>query len=304
MSAKSYEYKVNDKKLIDATGEGYISIYENDLKYKKHNNIDVSRISGDLMKDKDTVEYRFYECLKEGGTSLDLSHLDLSHLPPIPQTIINTVKFLFLSENKFTQLDDLRNMENLIVVDLCNNHLIMVPLLPDAIEEVLIMNNKITNINSLTRYPFLKRLNCSNNLIKSMPTIDSLEILICENNKIDNIPKLPKLIKLMASDNKIKNLFNLDSLRILEIENNNLENIEYCNNLRELYCNCTNVSNLKGFHKIEIIHCCKTNITKLEYFNELKELLCDYRKNMTLSKNYKIIKSDVFDESIVLINFQ
>ena len=165
--------------------------------------------------------------------------------------------------------------------------------------------NKISNINSLIQYPFLKRVNCTNNLIKEIPTIDSVEILICDNNQIEKISNyLPKLIKLMASNNKIKRLPNYDNLRVLEIENNPLDNIDGSKNLIELYCNCTNITELNGLNKIEIIHCYKTNITKLPYFNSLKELLCDYRANMALSKYYKIVKSDVFDDVIVLINFK
>jgi len=303
MNVNTYEYKINDQKLIDANGDGYISIYENDLKYKKYSGIDAKRVNGLPNHDKDTIEYRFYECIKDGGKTLDLSHLSLLNLPEIPQAIINQVKYLFLSENKLTQLNDLSFMENLVVIDLCNNNLSSVPTLPVTIEELLVMNNKINGINSLGQYPFLKRINCSNNLIREIPIIDSVEILICENNKIEFIPKLPKLIKLMATNNRIKNLLDYDNLRILEIENNGLENINGCKNLRELYCNCNNISTLKNLNKIEVIHCYKTNITKLDYFDTLKELMCDYRANMTLSKYYKIIKSDVFDDVIVLISF-
>ncbi|MCJ7637601.1 MAG: hypothetical protein MUO21_08945 [Nitrososphaeraceae archaeon] len=310
MSANSaeYKYKLNDKKLIDVHGENYISIYENDLKYKKYNNIDMKRVCGENVhknQDKDTIEYRFYECLKDGGKTLDLSHLALTSLPLIPKDIALHVKYLFLSENKLTNIEDLNYMENLVVVDLCNNNLINIPSLPYTVEELLVINNQITTINSLVQYPFLKRINCSNNLIREIPMIDSAEILICDNNKIEKITnKLPKLIKLMISNNRIKRLPNYENLRILEIENNDLEQIEGCKNLIELYCSCTNISSLTGFNKIEVIHCYKTNITKLEYFGTLKELLCDYRANMALSKYYKIIKSDVFDDIIVLINFK
>lgn len=311
MNSKTFDYKISDKKLIDAQGEGYISIYENDLKYKKYNNIDTKRIHGSNSKDidKDTLEYRFYECNKDGCKTLDLSHLFLTALPNFSNfsSFINfsSIKYLFLSENKLINIQDLSFMENLAVLDLCNNSLVSIPTLPISIEELLIMNNKISNINSLIQYPFLKRVNCTNNLIKEIPTIDSVEILICDNNQIEKISNyLPKLIKLMASNNKIKRLPNYDNLRVLEIENNPLDNIDGSKNLIELYCNCTNITELNGLNKIEIIHCYKTNITKLPYFNSLKELLCDYRANMALSKYYKIVKSDVFDDVIVLINFK
>lgn len=305
MSAKSYEYNLNDQRLIDANGDRTISIYENDLKYKSHNNIDIKRINGNISYDKDTLDYRFYECLKDNRTTLDLSHLGLTILPHIPSNIAQHVKYLFLSENKLSHLPDLSFMENLIVVDLCNNNLSTIPVLPINIEELLIINNKITNISTLSQYPLLKRFNCSNNMIQEIPLIDSIEILICDNNKIEKISsKLSKLIKLMISHNKINILPNYENLKILEIENNPLDNINGCKNLKELYCNCTNIGTLTGFNKIEVIHCYKTNITKLEYFDTLKELLCDYRANMALSKYYKIIRSDVFDDIIVLINFQ
>lgn len=307
MNSKTYDYKISDKKLIDAQGEGYISIYENDLKYKKYNNIDTKRIhefdkSNNI--DRDTVEYRFYECEKDGCKTLDLSHLNLNVFPSIG-SFSSYIKYLFLSENKLTYMPDLSFMENLSVIDLCNNNLLSIPVLPISIEELLIMNNKVSNIGGLTQYPFLKRINCTNNLIKEIPIIDSVEILICENNKIEKISnKLPRLIKLMISNNQLRILPNYDNLKILEIENNPLESIDGSKNLTELYCNCTNINELGGFNKIEIIHCYKTNIKRLPYFNTLKELLCDYRPDMALSKYYKIIKSDVFDDVIVLINFK
>lgn len=304
-SANMYDYKITDQKLIKANGDNYIPIYENDLKYRKHKDIDLSRVKNVKHYDRDTLDYRFHESNKDNHKSLDLSHLGLKSFPNIPKQIANEVKYLFLSENAFEQLPDLSFMENLVVVDLCSNNLSSIPKFPDTIEEILIKNNNISNINSLAQYHFLKRLDCSNNMIGEIPIIDSLDILICENNQIKNIPThLKKLRKLLCSKNEIKSITGLVSLEILEIDHNKLERIEDVPRLKELYCSNNIISSLSDLNKIEIIHCFDTNIRKLSYYYSLKELACDYTKEMMLSKLYKIESSDIMYGKIMILTFK
>jgi Leucine-rich repeat (LRR) protein len=304
-SANIYDYQLDDKKLIYANGNKYISIYENDLKYRKHNNIDLSRVRNVNHYDRDTLKYRLYESEKDNYKTLDLSHLDLKTFPEIPKNIAIMVKYLFLSENRLEVLQDLSFMESLVVVDLCNNILSSVPKLPHSIEEILIKNNNINNINSLAEYPFLKRTDCSNNFIRDIPIIDSLEILICKNNNIDKIPnRLNKLRKLICSDNEISYIDSLISLQVLEIDNNKLETIKNTSRLKELYCSNNLISSIVDLNKIEVIHCHNTNIRKLDYYNSLSELMCDYKQDMILSSMYTITSSDIFDEKIMMIVFK
>lgn len=304
-SAREYEYTLNDKKLVDIYESDTISIYENDLKYKKHNNIDLKRVSINTSDkiDRDTIEYRFDECVKNGYITLDLSHLNLKSLPHIPSQFHNKLQYLFIAENNIQIIEDISYLEELIVFDVCNNKLSMMPLLPEKIEEVQIKNNNINNINSLSQYDYLKRLDCSENNIKEIPIIDSLEILICDKNKIEKIPKLKKLIKLSCSDNMITNIHKLQYLEILECDKNKLTHIEDFINLKELYCSRNDITTIRNLNKIEVIHCYKTNVTKMEYVQTLKELLCDYKEDLVLSKHYTIVNSDVYRNKIILIHF-
>ena len=304
-SANIYDYKIEDKKLIHANGNKYISIYENDLKYRKHNNIDLTRVKNANQYDRDTLKYRLYESEKDDYKTLDLSHLNLKTFPELPKDIVTRIKYLFLSENRLEMIQDLSFMESLVVLDICNNKITSVPKLPYSIEEVLIKNNHINNINSLAEYPFLKRIDCSNNNIRDIPIIDSLEILVCENNNIEKIPnKLQNLRKLICSYNKISYIDGLMSLQILEIDNNKLETIKNTNRLKELYCSNNLISSIIDLNKIEILHCYNTNIRKLDYYNSLVELMCDYKQDMVLSSMYTITSSDIFDGKIMMIVFK
>ena len=303
-TAKTYEYKLKDSRLIELYKNDSISIYDNDLKFKTYNNIDIKRVKdGKNEEDKDTLEYRIKECKMNNYKSLDLSHLGLKEIPQLPKQITNNLKYLFLNENDIEHIEDLSHFNDLLVLDLCNNKLTSLPQLPERLEELLIKNNSVGSIKLLSNNDYLKRLDCSNNLIKEIPVIDSLEVLRCDNNEITEIPKLVNIIKLSCSNNQIKLLNDMPNIEILDCDRNLVEIIENYKNLKELYCSKNNIEYVKNLNKIEILHCYKTNIRKLGYFQTLKELLCD-SQNLMLSKFYTIVDSDIYKNSIVQINFK
>lgn len=304
-SSKEYEYKLNDKKLIEIYKSDTISIYPNDLKYKNHNKIDIKRVKDPNDNiNSDTLEYRFNECIKAGSITLDLSHLNLEELPKIPKIIYNKLKYLFMSENQLQFIEDISYFTELIVLDVCNNKLVNIPTLPEKLEELLIKNNNIHNIDSLSQYDYLKRLDCSENAIQYIPIIDSLEILVCNNNKIENISKLKQLKKISCSNNKLKELSDFPKLEIVECDNNNINKIDNLINLKELYCSKNDISCVKNLNKIEVLHCYRTNIKKLDYFETLKELVCDSRNDFIISEHYTIINADTYENKIILIHFK
>lgn len=305
-TAKTYEYKLIDEKLKKLCGKDSISIYDNDLKYKSHNTIDLQRVK-DLPKnemDKDTLEYRIEECKNNDYKLLDLSHLKLQTLPKLSSKIKKKLQYLFLSENELEFIENLNYFEDLIVIDLCNNKLNALPELPYKIEELLIKNNVVQNIDELSKYDYLKRLDCCNNNIHVIPMMNSLEILKCDNNLITSIPKLENMVKLSCANNKIEVLNDMPNLEIMDCEKNNIQLIENYKNLRELYCSKNDLFDIKNINKIIILHCHKTNLTKIEYYNELKELVCDHRENLLLSKHYTIIESHVYSKCINLLHFK
>lgn len=305
--AKEYKYEITDEKLKKIYNSDHIIINENDLKYKNNTNINIDRIKDLNGKpytvDKDTIEYRINECKKENGITLDLSHLRLQSLPEIPESLHNTIKFLFISGNNIQKID-VSFLSKLIVLDICTNNLNMVPILPTYIEELLIKDNKLVDINELSKYGHLKRLDCSQNNIETIPVISSLEILICNKNRIKKIPKYMNLIKLLCPNNNIDTINDLPYLEILDCENNNLTKLGCYNNLQELYCNRNNIKTIHAYPKIELIHCHSTNIKKIEYMSTLRELLCDYNNDLILSKYFKIVSSDIYSNDIILLKFK
>ena len=305
-TSKEYEYKLIDPKLIAINdNKDTISIYENDLKYKGHNSIDIKRVKEFNDKDNpDTVEYRINECIKSGCITLDLSHLNLKALPELPKIIWGKLKHLFISENKIQNIKDISYLKELIVIDICNNQLTNIPILPERIEEILIKNNNVHNIDSLSQYDYLKRLDCAENMITNIPIIDSLEILICSKNKIEYIPNLKRLKKLSCPDNRLTKLSNFTNLEILDCDKNNIDKIDNIINLKELYCSKNDISCIKNINKIEVLHCHQTNIKKIDYFESLKELICDDKDDFILSKFYTIVDANTFKNKIMVLHFK
>lgn len=305
-SAPTYNYQLTDNKLITLNDNNNImQIYENDLKYKNFTNIDIKRIDNkqNENEDRDTIEYRFKECLKEDNKTLDLSHLSLKVLQILPKNIYGNIKYLFLSENKLTLLDDLSYLNNLLVLDLCNNNLVSLPILPEKVQELTVRYNNINNINSLSNNCNLKRLDVSNNNIQNMPIIDSLEILICNNNRLKFIPNLQNLKKLTCQKNEINTISSMYNLNFLDCEENNIMVLENFNNLIELYCKTNKIITLRNLNKIEVIHCQNNPLTRLEFFYNLYELVCN-SKSFSLSKMYNIRDANIYNDDIMRIYFK
>jgi len=294
--AKSYHYI--PKLDINKTKKKII-IYNNDLQYKNHKDIDIKRVKNYSEKniDKDTIEYRFQD--NNNSELLDLSHLNLISLPIIPNNILENLKYLFISENNLITIDNLSYLKHLKVIDLSGNKLKSIPELPEFIEEIQIKNNQIIDITSLAKLEYLVRMDCSNNLINKLPIIDSLEVLEIGNNDLQTVPKLKNLKKLSCPNNKINTISELKNIIILECDNNLLETVENYTTLAELYCNRNKISEIKNLNKLEILHCYGTNMKQIDYFYNLKELMCD-EKGVKISRLYKIDESYSYIDGIRL----
>lgn len=282
-----YIYKESEKKSYE--------IYKNDLKHQKDNNINLDNIINFNDFNKfNTLQYRFDECFDEDGLTLDLTQLDLTKLP---SNIPKTVKYLFISSNNFSVLPNLKYFENLIAIDISFNNISNLPLFSSSIEEIICNNNRIINLDSLINYKNLKRLNCSNNKIETIPCLNNLELLICNDNEINELNIFPNLLKLNCNNNKIKIIENLPKLKKLECDSNKIMKINNLTCLEELYCNDNCIIGLDNIYlnNIKILHCYHNNIQRIDYYSSLEELLCDNDK-VYISKIYK--EKDRIDEII------
>lgn len=284
-----------------------MTIYKNDLKFKNLNNLDPKNIQNNNQKitDFESLEYRLSE-ITQDNPALDLSNLLLNNIPPgIPNKIPDYIQFLFLYNNNLETINiNLEKFQYLTILDICSNKLAILPVMPPNIRELICRVNILDNINILKNCKNLKRLDISYNLITNIPVLDSLEILICNNNNLTNIPILPNLIKLFCKNNNIKLLTCPNKLEILEIDNNNLESLTNLLNLRELYCCNNKLTKLDQFNRIEIIHTHNNNLNiLLPYYNYLRELICD-GKNIGLSKLYKLEDAVSHKNNIIELKFK
>lgn len=293
MDNTNLRYKINNNKIIN--------IYENDLRYKNYNNIDLKNIENlNLTEDFDTIEYRLKEEVSKNNNFLDLSHLDLHKMNIImPQNII----YLFLNNNQLTSLNFINEMENLKVLDISFNSIEKLERLPYNIEELICKNNKLEFLD-FNLHKKLVKVDCSNNNIKEIRNAKNVEILICHHNELDNLDQLEKIKKLECSFNKIKKLNELNFIELLDCSYNRIFEIKSMPKLRFLYCNHNELKNLNNaMQNIEIIECCGNQITNIIFYDKLRELLCDYNQNIRISKNYheKLIDSMIQKHKKVII---
>ena len=278
---KHYKYNKSNKDV-----RKHILLYKNDFRNKKKSELDITRFTTEQPhNDMDTLEYRINECTKNGGKSLDLSHLDLQVLP---DCIPKTIKYLFIGDNELVSLKGLHQLIYLEVIDCGNNHLTKLPILPSNLEEILCSNNYLTDISPITTLKKLLRLDCSCNKIEIMPTVNSLKTLVCADNKIKILPSLFNATKIYCKNNKLTKLGQYPKLVDLDCGGNELSHINEYLNLIFLACNDNKITILDFIApKIQFIQCNGNKIEKLPYYKTLRELLCD-TSLQKISRSYKV----------------
>ena len=138
------------------------------------------------------IKKRIDEFYKSKSTTLDLSNLKMRKLP---KNIPNNVKYLFINNNKLSTIDELKNLNNLIVLDCSYNKLTNLYNLPDTYE-LNCRNNLLRNISYLKKSIKIEKLDCSFNNIDKIPIIKNLKIIHCNNNKLFSLPELPSINKI------------------------------------------------------------------------------------------------------------
>ena len=167
---------------------------------------------------------------------LDLSHLELTTLPTLPDTL----EVLRCESNKLTSI----------------------PRLPSNLKNMYCSDN---NLRSFTTFPkSLRILYCLDNQLTALPTLpDGLIKLYCTGNELTSLPTLPNSLKVLHCDhNKLTSLPILsNSLKSFQCSNNNLPEVyyirsnepihEYIARIRKLQKSRTNVTNTLRSHITE-----------------------------------------------------
>ena len=216
-----------------------------------------------------------------------------------------------LNENSFEFDLEKINLKN---INLSYNKLTNIDILPKKILNLTIKNNKLVLID-LTKFKFLKNLDCSNNFItsfKSNKFIDTLDISnnyltnFLLDNRLSNLNLSRNLLTefIIQSKNVINNinlshnrLINLDlkkiSIFVLNCSWNKIINLSNLGNTVHLNISHNPILNLLlSYGKFQYINVNYTNIIKIEF---------DHYDNISLQK-FKFNKSKIQNKIILIKN--
>jgi Leucine-rich repeat (LRR) protein len=269
-------------------------VYHNDIKYKDHRNLDSERIIWyknylkDLYEneDLDSLDYRLYECESTGMINLDLNNMDLNTFPDIPLKYKEKIKCLFIAENDLEIIPDLNEFKSLEILEISNNKIYEIGLLPISLIELSCKNNKLFSLPSAASCPNLQRLDCSGNQIVEIPYYEKLKILMCSQNRISTIPNLINLEKLICCNNAINYIAKCDKLKNLDCSFNKLIKLENYENLVDLVCSNNNITELISYKKLEFLEIFQTNIKCIPFMENLSELYCNKDLVKFISNKY------------------
>lgn len=279
--------------------EKYV-VYENDLKFKKMQNIDPEKADwyDESVKelfnntDFDTVKARLKACKEANFTYLDFSRLELKKIPKLTKYVhfdkLNQIKYLFLNDNEIEECDErLSYFTNLEVLDISYNKIKTISYLPNTLNELVCHHNKLVYIPP---HQNIKILDCTNNKLENLNQYPNLKDLVCINNNLSNLITYPQVKRIICKQNKITYIDIQPMLELLDCSENNLEKLQIFDKLKGLICNFTNISYvdstfLPNLESLEIVGC----KMKVSYIKTLKCLLCeDSKDTITLSSKFKI----------------
>lgn len=151
---------------------------------------------------------------------LDLSHLTLTKLPPLPPTLTH----LNCSHNELTSLTELPS--SLLELICSHNPLTSLPPLPPSLTQIICIHSHLATLPPLP--PFLYLMVCCHNELTSLPSLPPhLRILMCSENDLTSLPLLPTTLQYLdCNTNHIRFLPSLPAgLITLGCEENPLETL-------------------------------------------------------------------------------
>lgn len=289
-------------------------VYRNDIKFRKHRDIDTSRavwaddIKQDFHnKDTDSIDYRIEECIREKGEMLDLSHMNkdcfkmLFSNKTFPK-IKHTLQHIFAKDCDLDMLPDLNCFVSLLTLDLSCNKLTVLPKLPETLEELIVNDNLITKITTLM--PNLLRFNGDNNLISNMTFSKSLERIHLKNNPISQIPQFENLYFLDISTTKINKLYSCPNLKYLDISFTQITELPSMDSLQVLVCIHSNLFDITKLKNLYTLDMAGSKIIRVPYFNNLNKMSYTEGIDLRLSQNYCVKYSKTNKLNITEIVFE
>ena len=206
------------------------------------------------LKELSISNNNLYELPSNISKLINLETLNCSntYLNKIDENVckLKNLKYLNYSNTNLTELpSSINNLINLEALYLNNNHVKEIQLNLKNIKSLNCSNNLLNNINIITNFQNLEKIDCSNNEIIELPNnlgdLTNLLYLDCSNNKINSIPK---------------SIAKLQLLQYLNLQNNELNDVPneimFCKSLIRINLNnCELNQNIKDFiNKINIIH--------------------------------------------------
>ncbi len=268
-------------------------IYENDLKFIKVNDININSpkvfFDNELTRnnidiDSTTIEYRLKECKKNSSTSLDLSVMNINKDDIFNLNIdYSKILYLFLNDNNLSGNLDLSKFINLEVLDIENNNIERI-ILPNCLKELVVNNNKITELPTNIN-PIRIKAN-KNNLSKFPDVYTNIENLELSYNNITRINSKDKLRRLIIDSNPIEIIESMKNLTYLDISDTNNVKFNELPVIKNLVANSTKLTEIPNFKSLEVLEVINTPIKKIQYFEKFDIILCSFNLTKNISSKY------------------
>ena len=217
-------------------------LYKNDLKYKSQTNINL-----DKLRELD------HPILSDSSNLIDMDSLSYR----ISECVSTNYKTLDLSGLELTKLP------------LFKDHLIY------NVVNLFCVDNKLEKLTGIEKFKNLLVLDVSGNLLKEITHLpNTLNELVCRNNKLSNI-NLPLNIRLLdVSFNKLVNLPFSENLVDIVCSNNMIVEILSYPNLKRLICRNNRIKHILKQHKLKFLDCSYNYLTFIDTFDKLNTLYC------------------------------
>lgn len=292
---------INGQSLISNRMSDKYTVYRNDIKNKKKNQIDPADVEWDgctekdFEQDTDQIDYRISECVREKYDMLDLSNMSdrcfsdlIEHVEY--KSIQMKLKHLFMSNSHLKNIPSLVDFVNLETLDLNNNLIDRLPVLPESLQELNIENNRLKHINQM--FPNMKRLFCKNNLLENLVIASSMERIECSHNPLRTLRsfdgKYGGIYYMDCSNTLITEIPPMERLRQLDCSNTPLTKLPRIDSLKVLSSNDSGLEDITLLNSLESIAMVRNNINSLHYFASLQEITFEKSRNIMFSKKYRV----------------